>query len=37
VDEKVYGPFRPQDIVTLPSLNANVFINAKKGRRIRYS
>jgi len=37
VDEKIYGPFRPQDIVTLPSLNANVFINSKKGRRIRYS
>jgi len=37
VDEKIYGPFQPQDIVTLPSLNANVFINAKKGRRIRYS
>jgi len=37
VDEKVYGPFRPQDIVTLPSLNAEVFINAKKGRRMRYS
>ncbi|MFB2622913.1 hypothetical protein [Methanothermobacter sp. KEPCO 2] len=37
VDEKIYGPFRPQDIVTLPSLNADVFINARKGRRIRYS
>ncbi|MDI6841803.1 MAG: DNA replication complex GINS family protein [Methanothermobacter wolfeii] len=37
VDEKVYGPFRSQDIVTLPSLNAEVFINAKKGRRMRYS
>ncbi|MGB9837410.1 hypothetical protein [Methanothermobacter sp.] len=37
VDEKIYGPFRPQDIVTLPSLNADVFINARKGRKIRYS
>ena len=25
VDEKVYGPFRPQDIVTLPLINAKIF------------
>ena len=26
IDEKVYGPFRSQDIVTLPKINANIFV-----------
>lgn len=37
VNEKVYGPFRPQDVVTLPGANANLFIKAKKGRKISYT
>lgn len=35
VDEKVYGPFRPQDIVTLPLVNAKVFFKNRKGRKVK--
>jgi len=35
VDEKVYGPFRPQDIVTLPSVNAKIFFKNRKGRLVK--
>ena len=26
VDERVYGPFRPQDLVVLPKINAKIFV-----------
>lgn len=35
VDEKVYGPFRPQDLVTLPLVNAKVFFKNRKGRQVK--
>lgn len=35
VDEKVYGPFRPQDLVTLPLINAKVFFKNHKGRQVK--
>jgi DNA replication factor GINS len=35
VDEKVYGPFRPQDIVTIPNENAKVFTRYKKARFVK--
>lgn len=35
VDEKVYGPFRPQDIVTLPLINAKIFFKNRKGRKVK--
>ena len=35
VDEKVYGPFSPQDVVKMPEINAQLFIKARKGRYIR--
>lgn len=35
VDEKIYGPFRPQDLVTLPSINAKIFIKNRKGRQVK--
>ena len=35
VDEKTYGPFRPQDIVTLPMVNAKVFFKNRKGRQVK--
>jgi DNA replication factor GINS len=35
VDEKVYGPFCPQDVVILPEVNAQIFIKSRKGRLIR--
>ncbi|KZX15261.1 DNA replication complex subunit Gins51 [Methanobrevibacter curvatus] len=37
VDEKVYGPFSPQDIVTLPNLNGDIIVKSKKGRYIAFS
>ena len=30
VDEKVYGPFRPQDLVVLPKINAKIFVKIIK-------
>lgn len=35
VDEKVYGPFYPQDVITLPEPNAQIFVNSRKGRLIQ--
>ena len=35
VDGKIYGPFRPQDIITIPSINAKIFIKNKKARSVR--
>ena len=34
VDEKIYGPFRSQDLVTLPMINAKVFFKNRKGRQV---
>lgn len=36
VDEKVYGPFKPQDIVRLPSITARIFVDSGKGRLIKH-
>ena len=35
VDEKVYGPFRPQDIVTLPLINAKIFFRNRLARQVK--
>ncbi len=35
VDEKIYGPFYPQDVVKMPEINAQIFIKARKGRYIK--
>lgn len=35
VDEKVYGPFRPQDLVTMPNINAKIFVKNRKGRIVK--
>jgi len=35
IDEKIYGPFRPQDVVTLPRINANIFAKSRKGRFVK--
>lgn len=35
VDEKIYGPFRPQDLVTLPMINAKIFFKNRKGRQVK--
>ena len=35
VDEKVYGPFRSQDIVMLPKINANIFVKNRKARFVK--
>lgn len=32
IDEKVYGPFKSQDLITLPKANANVIVRLRKGR-----
>ena len=34
VDKKVYGPFKPQDIVIMPDVNAEILVKNKKGRLI---
>ena len=36
VDEKVYGPFKPQDIVRLPYITARIFVDSGKGRLIKH-
>ncbi len=36
VDEKIYGPFQPQDVVRLPSTTARVLVNSGKGRLIKH-
>ncbi len=35
VDEKVYGPFRPQDLVVLPKINAKIFVKNHKARFVK--
>lgn len=35
VDEKFYGPFRPQDIVVMPKINANIFVKNRKARFVK--
>ena len=35
VDEKVYGPFRSQDIVAMPKINANIFVKNRKARFVK--
>jgi DNA replication factor GINS len=35
VDEKSYGPFRPQDIVVIPTINAKIITRSKKGRVVK--
>lgn len=35
VDEKIYGPFRSQDLVTLPMINAKIFFKNRKGRQVK--
>ncbi|WP_407413057.1 hypothetical protein [Methanobrevibacter sp.] len=35
IDEKIYGPFRSQDIVTLPKINANIFVKNRKARFVK--
>lgn len=35
VDEKVYGPFYPQDVVKMPELNAKLFRKRRKGRLVK--
>lgn len=32
VDEKIYGPFKAQDLVVMPKINANVIVKNRKGR-----
>ena len=35
VDKKVYGPFLPQDIITIPEPNARIIIKNQKGKSIQ--
>ena len=35
IDEKVYGPFKSQDLVSLPKANANVIVRCRKGRLVK--
>lgn len=35
VDEKVYGPFNPQDIVVLPNINAEILVKNRKARLVK--
>lgn len=35
VDERFYGPFYPQDIVTMPKINAMIFVKNRKGRILK--
>ena len=35
VDEKIYGPFKAQDVVTLPLVNAKVFFKNRLGRQVK--
>lgn len=34
VDEKIYGPFHSQDVVVLPKLNADIFLNSNYAKLI---
>ncbi len=35
VDEKVYGPFYPQDVIVMPKINAMIFVKNRKGRLVK--
>ncbi len=35
VDKKIYGPFKPQDIVVLPDINAEILVKNKMGRMVK--
>jgi DNA replication factor GINS len=35
IDKKVYGPLKPQDIVTIPEPNARILIKNRKGKSIQ--
>lgn len=35
VDKNVYGPFSPQDVITIPQPNARILIKNQKGRSIQ--
>ena len=35
VDEKIYGPFKAQDVVTMPLVNAKVFFKNRLGRQVK--
>ena len=35
VDKQIYGPFSPQDIITMPKLNAQILIKNQKGKFIQ--
>ena len=35
VDERVYGPFRQQDLVVLPKINAKIFVKNHKARFVK--
>ncbi|KZX11398.1 DNA replication complex subunit Gins51 [Methanobrevibacter filiformis] len=35
VDKKIYGPFTKQDIITIPSINANILVKNRKARLLR--
>lgn len=37
VDERIYGPFRPQDLVVLPKINAKIFVKNHKARFVALS
>jgi len=35
VDRKVYGPFYPGDVITMPEANARILIKNHKGKSIQ--
>jgi DNA replication factor GINS len=35
VDNKIYGPFSPQDVVTIPLVNAEIIVENRKGRFLK--
>ena len=35
VDEKIYGPFHPQDVVVLPKINADILLKYHKARLVK--
>ncbi|MGL6297966.1 MAG: hypothetical protein ACRC1M_02235 [Methanobacteriaceae archaeon] len=34
-NEKIYAPLNPQDIVTIPKINADIIVKSKKGRFVK--
>ncbi|MDR3291091.1 MAG: hypothetical protein LBT10_02980 [Methanobrevibacter sp.] len=36
VDSNVYGPFHPQDVATIPTINAEIIVKNKKGRLLKF-